>query len=114
MGIFNDQRKRGVPLTVTGDGEQRRDCVHVSDVARANLATALSPRVHEVYNVGSGKNYSINEVARLFSANVTYIAERKGEPRVTLADIGKITSQLGWRPKVAIEEAVRDMVAETA
>ena len=109
FGIFNDQKKKGQPLTVTGTGEQRRDCVHVSDVARANLAAALSDRVRDVYNVGCGNNYSIIEIARMFSDNIVHIPERKGEARVTVADISKIKAHLGWAPTVDVRAGLETL-----
>jgi len=106
FGIFNDQKKKGLPLTVTGTGEQRRDCVHVTDVARANLAAALSDRVLDAYNVGCGNNFSIIEIARMFSDNIVHIPERKGEARVTVADVSKIKTQIGWTAKLDLREGL--------
>jgi len=106
IGIFNNQKKNGQKLTITGDGEQSRDFVHVYDVAQANIDAALSDFVFKIYNVGYGKDYTINEVARMFSSDVTYIPERKGEARITLANIEKISRELGWQPKISLEEGV--------
>ena len=110
FGIFHDQQKRGVSLTVTGDGEQRRDFVHVTDVARANLAAALSDHKLDIYNVGVGNDYSINQIARLFSSDITYTAERKGEARITKADVCKIACELKWNAHVSVEDGVREMM----
>lgn len=107
IGIFNEQRKRGIPLTITGDGEQRRDFVHVYDVARANLEAALSDKVFEVYNVGCGRDYSVYQIAAMFCSNVSFIPERKGEARVSLADISKIKRDLDWTPHFSVEEGIR-------
>ncbi len=109
IGIFNDQCRRGVPLTVTGNGEQRRDCIHVTDVARANYAAARSERSLRSYNVGCANNYSIKEVALLFSSNITHIPERKGEARLTVADTRRIQSELDWRPLIDLPEGIRLM-----
>ena len=110
FGIFNDQQKRKVPLTVTGDGEQRRDCVHVIDVARANLSAALSNRKLDVYNVGAGNNYSINQIARLFSSDITHTAERKGEARITVADVGKIARELKWNAQISVDDGIKQII----
>ncbi len=109
IGIFNDQCRRGVPLTVTGDGSQRRDCIHVTDVARANYAAARSTLALRSYNVGCGNNYSVQEVAELFSPNITHIAERKGEARVTVADVSRIADELNWKASIDLPEGVRLM-----
>ena len=111
MGIFFRQRDAGEDLTIVGDGEQRRDFVHVSDVVSANLAAAFNDvdDVHygQVYNVGSGKNYSVNEIASWISDKQVHLPERVGEVRVSLANIDKIKNVFGWEPKVDLEEWVR-------
>ena len=72
VGIFLKQLKDGNPLTIVGDGEIRRDFTHISDVVRANILAAESARTGkgEVINIGTGKNYSINEVAAMVLASV--------------------------------------------
>jgi UDP-glucose 4-epimerase len=111
IGIFLRQRGDGEPLTIVGDGEQRRDFTHVVDVVQANIRAAVTD-LHEdafgqVYNVGCGKNYSVNEIAAMISDNTVNIPPRIGESRVTLADNSKIVSTLGWQPTVDLEEWVR-------
>ena len=111
IGIFFRQRDAGEDLTIVGDGEQRRDFVHVSDVVSANLAAAFNDvdDVHygQVYNVGSGKNCSVNEIASWISDKQVHLPERVGEVRVSLANIDKIKNVFGWEPKVDLEEWVR-------
>ena len=111
IGIFFRQRDAGEDLTIVGDGEQRRDFVHVSDVVSANLAAAFNDADDEhygqVYNVGSGKNYSVNEIAGWISDKQVHLPERLGEVRVSLANIDKIKNVFGWEPKVDLEEWVR-------
>lgn len=94
LGIFLKQKAQGKPLTITGDGEQRRDFTHVKDVARANL---LAMKWQGAFNIGSGKNYSINELAGLVGGRKRYIPGRIGEVRETLADNSK-ARELGWTP----------------
>lgn len=106
IGIFSHQKKQGQPLTITGDGGQSRDFVHVADVVEANIKAALSEYSFECFNVGSGKNYTINYVAGLFSDRVVYIPEREGEARQTLADIGKIKRDFGWSPRISLIEGI--------
>jgi len=112
IGIFFRQRDAGEDLTIVGDGEQRRDFVHVSDVVSANLTAAFKDVADEnygqVYNVGSGKNYSVNEIASWISDKQTHLPERVGEVRVSLANIDKIKNVFGWEPKVELEEWVRN------
>src|SRR3989344_1696777 len=87
IAVFLDQRKKGKPMTVTGDGKQTRDYTHVRDVVRANLLASKSPKVGkgEVINIGAGRNVSMNFVVKLIGGPVKYIPPRL-EPHDTLAD----------------------------
>ncbi len=107
VGIFARQRVRGEALTITGDGLQERDFVHVTDVARANLLAATSGRTFAAYNVGSGTTISILELARLFDHPYVFVDERLGEAQVTWADISRIRRELGWEPTVTLAEEIR-------
>jgi len=108
IGIFLRQRAAGEPLTIVGDGNQRRDFTHVSDVVNANVMAAISnpdPEAFgQVYNVGTGTNHSVNQIARQISDNTINIPPRPGEARYTLANTKKITKTFGWKPKVKLEE----------
>ena len=64
----------------------------------------LKDNIGEVFNVGSGKNYSVQQIADSISDNQTYIAERSGEMDTTLADITKIGETIGWKPEVDVLE----------
>lgn len=102
--IFRKQKQENKPLTITGDGTQRRDFVNVLDVVEANIlassATIQPKQLGTVVNIGSGKNYSINEIANLFSQEYVYIPSRAGEVWETLANNEKAKELLGWSPKV--------------
>ena len=93
IGIFQRQKEAGEPLTLVGDGSQKRDFIHVEDVARANYIAAtadLGDHIGEVFNIGSGKNYSIKDIADVISDNQVFIPKRSGEMETTLADITKV------------------------
>jgi len=107
IGIFQRQRDAGEPLTIVGDGSQRRDFVHVKDVARANYLASLMPLgeyVGDVFNVGSGSAYSIQQIADAISDNQVYIPKRDGEMETTFADISKIGGVIGWKPEIDVIE----------
>lgn len=108
IGIFLRQKAAGEPLTIVGDGEQRRDFTHVSDVVNANIMAAISnpesSAFGQVYNVGTGKNHSVNEIAKQISDSTINIPPRIGESRVTLANNQKLKETFGWEPKVTLEE----------
>ena len=114
IGIFLRQRDAGESLTIVGDGEQRRDFTHVSDVVNANVAAALTDVdtdvFGQVYNIGNGVNYSVNEIAEMISENTTYIPPRIGESRVTLANNSKMKETFGWEPKVNLSEWISNNV----
>jgi UDP-glucose 4-epimerase len=112
IGIFLKQRDNREPLTIVGDGKQRRDFVHVKDVVSANINAAENEIADEYYgqmfNIGSGKNISILEIANLISDNYIFIPPREGEAQTTLADIQKATTILKWKPSVKLEEWILD------
>jgi nucleoside-diphosphate-sugar epimerase len=100
--IFIEQARRGEPLTIQGDGSQRRDFVHVYDVARANLLAFERPGLGggEVINIGRGESFSIKELADLISDNQVHVAPRAFDMKETLADIGKCGRLLEWVPEI--------------
>jgi len=114
IGIFLRQLAAGEKLTIVGDGEQRRDFVYVKDVANANIMAAISNADDEaygqVYNVGSGVNYSVNDIASFISNDTINIPPRIGEARDSLANINKIQKTFAWRPEVNVEQWVREQI----
>ena len=112
IGIFQRQRDAGEPLTIVGDGAQRRDFVHVEDVARANYLAATMPlkgHAGEVFNVGTGSAYSIQQIADSISDNQVYIDKRSGEMETTFADITKIGDVLGWKPEIDVIDWIKNV-----
>ena len=110
IGIFQRQKDAGELLTIVGDGSQRRDFIHVKDVARANYLAATVPlKGHEgeVFNVGSANPYSIQQIADSISDNQTYIPKRNGEMETTFADITKIGEVMGWKPNINLKEWIK-------
>ena len=108
IGIFMRQRDAGEPLTIVGDGNQRRDFTYVGDVVNANIMAASSNPDSEafgqVYNVGTGSNYSINQIARMFGHETVNITPRPGEARVSLANNQKLRRTFGWQPSMKVED----------
>ena len=112
IGIFQRQRDAGEPLTIVGDGAQRRDFVHVEDVARANYLAATMPlkgHAGEVFNVGTGSAYSIQQIADSISDNQVYIDKRSGEMETTFANITKIGDVLGWKPEIDVIDWIKNV-----
>ena len=107
MCVFARQRLNNEPLTIRGDGEQRRDFTHVKDIAKANILAMHSEKVGngEVINIGNSDNRSVNQIANMIggpTVNINPVVE----PRETLADNSKAKNLLGWSPSIIIEEWV--------
>ena len=112
FGVFLKQKLAGKPFTVVGDGTQTRDFLYVTDVASGFFHAAETEMTGEVWNLGAGNPQSVNRLVELLGGPVVHIPKRPGEPDCTWADIGKITRDLGWRPKVNFEEGVGRIVAQ--
>ena len=105
------RRPGGKPLTIYGDGEQRRDFTHVLDVALANvLALTANLPGHHIINIGAGDNRSVNDVAALIGGPVVHLPARLGEARETQADNSLARELLGWHPTAPFGKAVRDLL----
>jgi len=104
IAIFGQQRLKNESLTVVGDGEQRRDNTYVGDVVQANmLATSSEVNDGQAINIGSGQNYSVNEMAAMIGGPVSFLPSRI-EPRETLADNSLAKKLLGWKPQMTLEK----------
>ena len=110
FGVFLKQKLADKPLTIVGDGTQTRDFTYVTDVANALVKAVQSDVSGEIFNVGSGNTYSVNDLAKLIGGETTYIPKRPGEPDSTFADISKIRNVLGWEPTVPFADGVKTML----
>ena len=113
MGIFLQQRLNNKPMTIRGDGEQRRDFTYVSDVVDANIKASQSDKVGkgEVINVGNGNNRSVNQIADMIGGDRITV-HPVVEPRETLADNTKAHELLDWKPTMIIEDWVKQYKKE--
>ena len=107
IGIFVDQLLNGKPMTIRGDGEQRRDFTYVGDVVNANILASQSENVGngEVINIGNGDNRSINDIADMIGGERVNV-EPVIEPKETLANNSLAEKLLGWKPTQNIEDWV--------
>jgi UDP-glucose 4-epimerase len=110
VGIFEDQRKRESPLTITGDGNQRRDFIHVSDIVAGLLKLGERPYQGAAYDFGCGHSYSINQVASMFQSQsgVSYIDRPSGEAEETKANLEETTYFLGWEPQIHLQDYIEE------
>jgi UDP-glucose 4-epimerase len=110
---FLNLRKLGRPLTITGNGSQTRDFVHVSDVALANILAMESSmaRKGEVINIGGKESISVNDIARFIGGELEYIQARI-EPKNSQADITLAKKILNWEAKVDIKIGLNDLIKD--
>ena len=109
VGLFKRQIKNNQPMTIVEPGTQRRDFTYIDDVVNANIC-AMNKSVeevkHKVYNIGTGKNYSIIEIADMIGDERVLIPARPAEVVETLADISETKKDLGWSPEFKLEDMI--------
>ena len=110
FGVFLSQKLHGKPLTVVGNGKQTRDFIHVKDLVSALIKSAVKAKPGKIYNLGSGKETSVNTIANIIGGKKVYIPKRPGEPDRSLADISKIKKELNWKPTINIRDGVRELM----
>lgn len=118
ISVFINYFLDGKSPTVFGDGNQSRDFVHVKDVVNANLLALIKQGVSgEVFNISSGKAYSINSIAKIIqkitckeSVELIYAEPRQGDIQHSYANIEKAQNMLGYKPSVKFEEGLREVV----
>ncbi len=108
--IFLKQRAQGVPMTIVGDGKQTRDYVHVRDVVQANIL-AMNSDIGDgrVFNIGSGRQISVNEIAEMIGGEKVYLPQRPGEMRFIQCDAAAAKAAFGWESTVVFEEGLEEL-----
>ena len=114
IGVWRRQVRDGQPLTIVGDGEQRRDFTHVDDIVDGLYKIGTSNEKHEdAWELGTGKNYSINEVADMlvekFGCKKQYIPNQKGNYRETLRENNDAIERLGWKPSDKLRQYIQSL-----
>ena len=107
LGIFERQLRNKEPLTITGTGEQRRDFTHDDDIVDGLYKCVGKDFKAEIFELGRGENFSINEIVDMFEAERKYIPARKGEYDITLCDYSKAEQMLGWIPTKNLEDYIK-------
>jgi UDP-glucose 4-epimerase len=109
IGLFLEQKKNNKPLTIVGNGKQKRDFTHVSDIVEANIrAATYNDIIGEIINVGTGINYSINDIAKLVGGKFINIEERLGESKISQACTKKIQKLLKFKPNNKIINYIKN------
>lgn len=108
INIFNNQKKAGKPLTVTGDGTQRRDYTHVADIIQGLLLAGDNIRNDE-FQLGTGRDYSVLDLVEAFNHQHTFIPARRGDRPKGLADISNAEKVLGYKPKHNVIDYIKSL-----
>ena len=117
MGKFAQQLLNNEPMTIRGDGEQRRDFTYVGDVVEANILASTNTEMYtdnvkcRAFNIGNGDNRSVNQIADMLGGERVNV-DPVIEPKETLADNSKAREMLGWKTTMKIEEWVDDYKEE--
>ena len=110
IGVWRAQVKKNYPITIIGDGKQRRDFTHIDDIVDGLIRVAESDKGHDAWELGTGKNYSINEVADMFIEKFNcvkvYMTDQKGNYRETLRVNSDAIDMLGWQPTDKLKEYI--------
>ena len=111
IGRWLNNIKSGIPCEIYGDGEQRRDFTHVGDIVDA-LIKIMEKNIYngEIYELGRGKNMSVNEVAKMFGISPIYKDGKLGEARHTLCESTMAKEILGWSPQRDLSDYIKKQV----
>ncbi len=116
VAIFTGQMLTGKPVVINGDGEQERDFVYVGDCAHANLLAITQPHPSGVYNLGSGRGTSVNQIFKIlkdiihYPQDPTHHPAKLGETRKIYLNAAKARQELDWQPETPFEEGMRRTV----
>ena len=111
IGIFENQFLLKKPLSVVKPGTQKRDFTHVEDIVRGTYMASTKTK-NKSYHIGSGKNYSLIDVAKMFKTKITYIDERPGERFGSLSNSQKAKRDFGYIPKKSLESYIKDFISK--
>jgi UDP-glucose 4-epimerase len=112
FGVFLAQKLKNKLLTVVGNGHQKRDFTYISDVVLAFYKCIRLKKNFQIFNVGTGKPISINNIVKLLNCKSTNIPKRPGEPDQTNANIEKIKKELKWYPKISINAGINKLLRD--
>ncbi|MFT6996431.1 MAG: UDP-glucose 4-epimerase [Cryomorphaceae bacterium] len=111
VGIFLYRKEQNQPLLITGDGSQKRDFIHVSDLAKANFMAAVHPeKLNTAFNIGASGTVSVLELAQMISDDYEFIPLREGEAEITYADVSKAKAVMGWEPEYDLESYIKSVL----
>lgn len=110
IGRWETLIQNNQPLTIFGDGEKRRDFTHVDDIVDGLVRIFDKDKWGYIFELGRGKNYSVNEIANMFNSDKVYLEDKPGEAQITLCDSSLAKTHLDWLPKLNIEEYIKNFI----
>jgi len=110
IGAWEKRVEEGKSLIIYGDGTKRRDFTHVDDIVAALIEIEKQQAYGYVFELGRGKNYSVNEIADMFNyLDRIYQADKPGEAQITLCDSVLAKEVLGWVPTIEITDYIKSL-----
>ena len=114
IGLWRNLVSKKLPITIVGDGEQRRDFTHIDDIVDGLIKIGFSNQTtQDAWELGSGKNYSLNEVYELFKnkfdVEKVYLPNQKGNYKQTLRENNEAIYKLGWLPKDQLKDYIDNL-----
>jgi len=110
IGRWLNNIENNIQCEIYGDGSKRRDFTHVNDIVDALIKMMVQEKYGYVFELGRGKNYSVNEVAEMFGITPTYRDEKPGEAHTTLCECLLAKDKLKWSPKINLEDYIREQL----
>ena len=112
ISVFDEQHSKNLPLNIVNDGNQKRDFIHAKDIAQANILAALTPTgQNNIFNVGTGQAYTVNEIADMYGGKKQY-GEKRIEPNCSIAENTKIKTKLNFNPKNNLKDYLKNKYHE--
>lgn len=110
FAAFRKSHRENGHINVTGDGEQSRDFTHVSDINRGQILAMESEYVGEPIDLCTGRNWTMNQVVKLFGSTPKYIAERHGDVKHIIQSPARAKEILGWSAEVTLVDGIKDVL----
>lgn len=110
MGIFLKQRLSKKQLTIVGNGNQKRDFIHVKDICEVFIKCLDTKNYNQIYNIGSSKPEKVITLAKKLSKKFIFLPRRPGEPNITYANIRKAKIKLKWKPKITFNKGIINII----
>ena len=114
IGRWENLTEKNEPLTIYGNGKKKRDFTHIDDIVDGLIKIKEKESWGNVFELGRGKNYSINEIADMFGGERVYMEDKSGEAQNTLCDSSLAKKLLGWKPKKNIEDYINEYKFRTS